>query len=87
MSVPAIKACFRLRKSIGSKYDHDFRSTGSLSAWTSFHKHNGFQKRKGNQLIHVSGLMPDNKSSKIVGLGARDADGSCLLVHKRFASG
>jgi hypothetical protein len=75
-----LRHVFAYEKSIGFKYDHDFRTH-----WVTFgmdlvsYKHHGFREEKEIRLVHVSGLIPHNQSFKIVGLGARDADGKLLI--------
>lgn len=71
---------FDYEKSIGFKFDEGFRSH-----WVNFgidlaaYKHPGFKEEKEIRLVHVSGLVPDDHSFKMVPLGARDPNGKEII--------
>jgi hypothetical protein len=75
-----IRHVFDYEKSIGFKFNEDFRSH-----WLNFgmdlvaYKHHGFREEKEIRLVHASGLVPDDHSFKMVALGARDSDGNPII--------
>jgi hypothetical protein len=79
-------------KSIGFKFDDNFRShLFNIGLDLCAYKHPAFREEKEIRRAHVSGLVPQEKSIKIVALGALDQDGNRLSepmeIHFRTSRG
>lgn len=71
---------FEYEKSIGFKYDDEFHSHWfNVGLDLISYKHHGFREEKEIRLVHVSGLVQDGKSFKLLPLGARDKNGEEII--------
>jgi Protein of unknown function (DUF2971) len=85
-----IRHCNRHEKSIGFKYNDEFKSHFfQIGLDFCAYKHPSFREEKEIRYVHVSGQWEEGKSSKLVSMGARDHDGKLLSepVKVRFRAG
>jgi hypothetical protein len=83
---------YKYEKLIGFRYDEKFqRHWYNVGLDLCAYKNPAFSEEKEIRFAHVSGLVPEGKSGKIVSAGARDQDGktlsSPLEVHFRTSNG
>jgi len=75
-----VKHVFDYEESTGFKFNREFQSH-----WINFGmdlvaiKHHGFREEKEIRLVHVSGLVPEKDSFKLVPMGALDSDGKRIV--------
>jgi hypothetical protein len=82
-----LRHTFGYEKSIGFRYDEEFqRHWQNVGLDLCAYKNPAFREEKEIRFAHVSGLVPEGKSWKIVSAGARDRDGKTLSspVEVRF---
>ena len=74
-----IRHTYEYEKSIGFKYDLQFHNHWfNIGADLCAYKNPSFREEREIRCVHGSGLVPHNKSLKIVPLGALDQDGKRL---------
>jgi hypothetical protein len=87
-----LKHTYEYEKSIGFKFDDEFRTHWfHVGLDLCAYKHFSFAEEKEIRLAHVSGLISDENSRRILALGARGQDGKLLSepsdVHFRIRNG
>jgi hypothetical protein len=87
-----LRHTYEYEKSIGFKFDEQFKShLFNIGLDLCAYKHPTFREEKEIRRAHISGLVPEGKSARILALGALDQDGNRksgpMEIHFRVARG